>query len=199
MNETNLTDVLEEYALAAGGENDLNVLRQMTEKFPQYAADLQDFAAARAVLKYAPAPEISAADETRFHEIGLRNLRLILNVNTVSQKSLVSLTDSAKAKGLNRKSFAAALGLSVSLVQYLEKKRLAFATIPPKVIAKIAAVLETSEEAIAVYLNQLQDSGAQTSFKTETRAEEMPPKDFAEAVREDQTLSAEEKRKLLEL
>ena len=37
------------------------------------------------------------------------------------------------------------------------------------------------------------------SFKTETRAEELPPKSFADAVREDQTLTAEEKHKLLEM
>ncbi len=194
MNETILTDVLEEYALAAPHGFDQETLKQMCDKYPQFAADLKDFAAARAVIKYAPEVEISAADEARFQQIGMENLRTVLSE---SNNSLESLTDAAKAKGLNRSKFAAALGLSVSLVQYLEKRRLEFASIPQNVVAKIAEVLETGEELVANYLNQTAVSSASASFKTETRPEELKPKSFAEAVREDQQLSNEEKQRLL--
>ena len=195
MNEPNLTDVLEEYALAAPTEFDQQILRQMTEKYPQFAAELKDFAAARAVVKYAPEQEISASDEARYRQIGMENLRTILSENA---DSLESLTGAAKAKGLNRSNFADALGLSVSLVQYLEKRRLDFATIPKNVIAKIAEVLETGESLVANYLSQSAVSPANASFKATERPEERQPKSFAEAVREDQQLSAEEKRRLLE-
>jgi transcriptional regulator with XRE-family HTH domain len=158
-----------------------------------------DFAAARAVVRFSPEIELDFAEETKYREFGLKTLRAVLNEKVAPQTSLQSLTDAAKAKGMNKKGFAAALGLSVSLVQYLEKRRLAFASIPRNVIAKVAEILETSEETVSAYLNQQPDYAAQASFKTDTRAEEMPPKDFSEAVREDQTLSAEEKRKLLEL
>ena len=197
-NEMNLQEVLEEYAIAAGTENDHQILRQMSHKYPQYAEDLQDFAAARAVLKYAPPAELSADDEAKQREIGRQNLTAVLSELNAAP-ALASLTDAAKAKGLNRAKFAAAAGLSVSLLQYLEKRRLDFVSIPKIIIAKVAEVLETNAETVANYLNQSPISAANASFKTETRPEQLQPKSFADAVREDQQLSAEEKRKLLEM
>ena len=194
----NLEEVLEEYAAATPAGNDLKILRIAAEKYPQFADDLADFAAARAVVKHAPEEELTAEEEERFQESGLSNLRMVLS-SLNSAVSLQSLVETAKTKGLSRAKFAAALGLSPSLVIYLEKRRLAFTTIPKTIVAKIAQILETAEEKVADYLNQSPDYAGNMSFKTETRAETQPPKNFAEAVREDQQLSAEEKRKLLEL
>jgi hypothetical protein len=112
---------------------------------------------------------------------------------------LQSLTDAAKAKGMNRSKFAAALGLSVSLVQYLEKRRLDYASIPKTIVSKVAEVLETGEELVKDYLNQPPGLVTNASFKATERPEDLQPKSFAEAVREDQQLSNEEKRKLLGL
>ena len=200
INETNLQDVLEEYAISEPAENNLATLRQMIEKYPQFAAQLQDFAAARALIKYAPEEELNADEEARHRAIGPNNLRAVLSGKAVhAPTSLESLTDAAKTKGLNRSKFAAALGLSVSLVQYLEKRRLEFASIPRTVIVKVAEVLETGEELVANYLRLPPNLMRNASFKTNERPEEMQPKSFAEAVREDQALSGEEKRKLLDL
>lgn len=199
MSETNLVDVLEEYAMATPEGNDGQVLRSIVEKYPQFGTELEDFAAARAIVRYAPEPEFSATEEARYQEIGLNNLRKVLSGKATQQPALQSLTDAAKAKGLNRSKFAAALGLSVSLVQYLEKRRLDFASIPQAVVMKVAEVLQTGEETIAGYLNQSPDFAHGASYKTNARPDELQPKSFAEAVREDQTLSGEEKRKLLGL
>lgn len=202
MSEVNLEEVLEEYASETPGGNDLKILRSLTDKYPQHSDDLADFAAARAVARHAPEEELSAEEEERFAEAGIKHLRMVLSsLNAVGdgQSTLESLVEAAKAKGLNRSKFAAALGLSTSLVMYLEKRRLDFSSIPQTIVAKIAHVLETGEEMISAYLNQSQDYAANTSFKTETRAESLPQKSFAEAVREDQTLSAAEKRNLLSI
>jgi transcriptional regulator with XRE-family HTH domain len=197
MNELDLSEVLEEYAAATPLGNDPKILRQMSEQYPQFAEDLHDFAAARAVIRYAPEVEFSMEEESRYQKIGLQNLRSILNSSP--QAAVESLLETAKAKNLNRSKFAAALGLSVSLVQYLEKRRLEFASIPPKIIASIAEVLEIAEETVAKYLNQPPVAAANASYKAQERPVEIKPKSFAEAVREDQQLSPEEKRKLLEL
>ncbi len=202
MSETNLDEILEEYAAATPAGNDLQVLREVSEKHPQHADDLTDFAAARAVVKHAPEEEFSAEEEQRFAEAGLKNLRMVLGAlgePGATADALQSLVDAAKSKGLNRKSFAAAVGLSTSLVMYLEKRRLDFKSIPKTIVAKVARVLETGEELVSSYLNQPSDLATNMSFKTNTRAEDLPPKNFNDAVREDQQLSSEEKRKLLEL
>jgi hypothetical protein len=82
---------------------------------------------------------------------------------------------------------------------YLEKKRLEYSSIPQAIIKKISDVLETGEEIVSSYLAQTPDMAGEASFKTATRPEEVTLKSFAEAVREDQMLSAEEKKKLLDL
>lgn len=202
MSQTNLEEVLEEYAAATPTGNDLKILRSLTEEYPQYANDLTDFAAARAVVKHAPDEELSDEEERRFQESGMKNLRAVLSrvsSRGASQNALQSLVETAKAKGLNRLRFAAALGLSASLVQYLEKRRLDFASIPKAVIEKVAEVLEIGEQSVANYLNQPPSLATNASFKASERPEQLQPKNFAEAVREDQQLSAEEKRRLLEL
>lgn len=194
----NLEEVLEEYAAQTPLGNDLKILRSFSEKYPQFSEELADFAAARAVVKHAPEEELTAEEEAKLKESGLNNLRSVLD-SLNSAKVLISLVETAKTKGLNRAKFAAALGLSTSLVIYLEKRRLAFATIPKQIITKIAQILETGEETISGFLDQSPQFAENTSFKTESRPENQPPKNFADAVREDQQLSAEEKRKLLEM
>ena len=194
----NLEEILEEYAAETPTGNDLKILQTFSEKYPQFADDLADFAAARAVVKHAPEEELTAEEEAKLQESGLNNLRVILS-SVKPANALTSLVETAKTKGLNRAKFAAALGLSTSLVIYLEKRRLDFATIPQKIRTKISQVLEVTEESVANFLNQTSKYAADMNFKTETRPEAQPPKSFADAVREDQQLSAEEKRKLLEL
>ena len=202
MSEVNLDEVLEEYAAATPAGNDLKILQSAVETHPEYADELADFAAARAVVKHAPEEELSVEEEQRFAEAGLKNMRMVLSGLSESRATadaLNSLVDAAKAKGLNRKSFAAAIGLSTSLIMYLEKRRLDFASVPKTIVAKIARVLDIGEEFVSSYLNQPSDLTTNMSFKTNTRAEDLPQKNFSDAVREDQQLSAEEKRKLLEL
>ena len=202
MSETNLDEILEEYAAATPAGNDLKVLREVSDKYPHHSDDLTDFAAARAVVKHAPEEELSAEEEERFAKAGLKNLRMVLgklNESNASENALKSIVEAAKAKGFSRKSFAAAAGLSASLVMYLEKRRLDFSSIPKTIVAAVARLLETGEDLVSSYLNQPPDFVTGANYKTNTRAEELPPKNFAEAVREDQQLSAEEKRILLNL
>jgi len=203
MSEPNLDEILEHYAVETQSGNDLKILTESLEKHPAHAGDLADFAAARAIVKHAPDEELSAEEEERFSQAGLKNLRIILaSINqpdVAVDNSLQSLVETAKAKGLNRKSFATAAGLSTSLLMYLEKRRLEFSTIPNAVVEAIARLLDTGQDLVSAYLNQPPDFAAGASYKTNTRADDLPPKSFKDAVREDQQLSVEEKRKLLNL
>jgi len=198
MSESNLDEVLEEYAASTPDGNDLKVLQVISEKYPLHTEGLTDFAAARAVVRHAPEEELSAEEQLRFSKAGLKSLRMVLN-DTTTQNALQSLLEAAKAKGLNRRGFASAVGLSTSLVMYLEKRRLSFSSIPKTIVANVARVLEMGEESVSAFLNQPPDFALGASFKTNTRAEELQPKNFSDAVREDQQLSADEKRKLLNL
>lgn len=200
MKEITLTDVLEGYACETPAGNDQKILQKWIETYPQFANDLTDFAAARAIVKFAPEEEISAQNERRYEEMGLKNLRTILGKETSPQIEISSLADLAKAKGFNKAKFASAIGLSLSLLMYLEKKRLEAATIPRALIKRIADALETGEEIVSAYLSQPLSTATQASFKTASRPSgEAELKSFTDAVREDQTLSAKEKNELLQL
>lgn len=199
MIDMSLADVLEAYAVETPTGNDQQVLQKWMKKYPQYSAELMDFAAARAVVLYAPEEEISAEEEARYREVGLKNFQAFLSNSAAPQTVLSSLTASAAEKGLNKAKFAAAVGVSLSLLMYLEKKRLEFSTIPKAVVRKISDVIEAGEQQVAAYLSTPPEMQPQASFKTAIRPKEVKLKSFAEAVREDQILSPEEKKNLLDL
>jgi transcriptional regulator with XRE-family HTH domain len=202
MSDTTLDAVLEEYAAATPSGNDLVILRALSEKYPQFAGDLADYAAARAVLRHSPAEDLSRDEEHRYGELGLTNLQSVLgliNANSATQNALESLTETAKSKGLNRSKFAEALGLSTSLLTYLEKRRVDFSSIPKEIVATIAGILQVGEESVSAYLSGPRDLAPGASFKTGTRPQDLPAKSFSDAVREDQQLSAEQKKRLLQL
>jgi hypothetical protein len=167
--ERQLEDVLEGYAVETPTGNDREILKRWMKEFPDYAEDLMDFAATRATIKFSPEPVLTNEEEIRYKKSGLENLRSFLKNKEKKSESLSSLTDLAKSLGMNKGKLAATLGLSLSLVMYLEKRRLRFASIPNEIISRLAEALKTSEQAVAEYLLQGQRMATNTSFKSETR------------------------------
>jgi hypothetical protein len=195
-----LEDVLESYAIETRGENNNFVaLRQWMEKYPEYAQELMDFAAERSLIG-ASQSEISEQEVVRHLERSRQTLENFLaNRSQKTENSIESLTAAAQSIGMNKMKFASAIKLSLSLVMYLEKRRLQFATIPSQVIKRLAETLQTTEERIASYLDQQPDFAFNANFKAQERPEAAEQKDFAQAVREDQSLTKEQKEELLRL
>ena len=194
MTDATLTEVLEGYAIDTPEGNDQETLRRWMERHPEFAEELMDFAAARAYVRNVD--EGPLPDEERYAAIGLNVLKSVLGTEVTA---LNSLTEVAEAKGWKKPEFARKLGLSMSLLMYLEKRRVTIATVPKAIVAKIAELLETSEREIGAYLLQPPSMAGEASFKSQTRPEEERQKDFADAVREDQSLSPGEKQDLLSL
>jgi transcriptional regulator with XRE-family HTH domain len=193
MTEPTLMEVLEGYAAATPNGNDQEILHRWMEDHPQFAGDLMDFAAARAYVR--TVDDGPLADEDHYDEIGSNVLKEVLIRRDVTVPE--SLTAAAEGKGWRKPEFAQRLGLSLSLLMYLEKRRLLFSTIPKSLIGRIAELLETSEQVIAAYLAQPPSLAGEASFKTRTRPDEVRQREFADAVREDQTLSASDRQRLL--
>ncbi len=195
--EALLQSVLESYAAETPEGNDMAILKRWMTSHPEFAGELMEFAADRAEMEYLPDPEISPEDSTRFREHGLKLFNELFPASKKKSVSIHSLTALAKERGLNKESFAKAVGLSLSLIMYMEKRRLKAASIPDKIIKKTAEVLRSTKESVDEYLHGQPVAGA-LNYKADTRPEDKPQKEFADAVREDQTLSDEEKRSLLE-
>lgn len=195
-NEATLQRVLESYAAETPEGNDNETLKKWMSRYPEYANDLMDFAAERAHMSHLPDAESDEGELERFLEHGRQKFRQLLNTSKKKPSEISSLIGSAEEAGLDRSAFAKAVGLSISLVIYLEKRRVRAASVPSKVINGIAAAIGASAEAVRAYL-ELPEMAAGLNYKAEERPAEIGPKDFAEAVEQDQTLTPEEKKALL--
>ncbi|MGI8543461.1 MAG: helix-turn-helix domain-containing protein [Aridibacter sp.] len=191
-----LTEVLENFAFEASkiGERQ-TTLEKYIAKFPQFAWELKSFAIEKDLLEFSNLETISDAEKQDY----LAHSREILSnfLAEFDAPEISSLNALAKRLGMKKRDFAKRLGISISLLIYLEKRRLEFATIPNRFIKKIAEVLGQTENTISNYLNKTADFATGASFKTNERPQIGGQKSFAEAVREDQTLTEAEKRELI--
>lgn len=195
--------VLESYAYETPESVDRQaVLERYIKEFPQFTNELKSFAIERDLLKFSHLENISEAEKEEHRKASRETLRSFLERkgSTVAEEpEIKSLNLLAKSKGIKKIDLARRLGISISLLIYLEKRRLQLETIPQKFIKRIAEVLEQTENAIQAYLGQRADFATDASFKTEDRPQDIEQKSFTEAVRQDQTLSEKEKQELLKL
>jgi transcriptional regulator with XRE-family HTH domain len=194
-----LQDIFEAYSLDTPDGNNFDILQKYIEKYPQFESELLEFAKERSLLKFDTETEISAEEKSRFAEISRRNFERFWKQQNVQVQSIESLTAVAKNLGMKKSQFAEKVGLSFSLVTYLEKRGLEFQSIPIQIVKKVAEVLKLAEESVAVFLNQSSNFGTETNYKSTSRPDEAEKKTFAEAVWEDLDLTAEQKRQLLQL
>ncbi len=194
----NIVDLLEEMSIRAEKIGDRAALAEMMRTYPEHAADLQDAFVEMAVLEFAPERELTAAERSRYTQHSQELLRSLLSGPAPAAESIASLNNLAKEQGLSKAELAEKLGVSISLLMYLEKRRVQFSTIPKVLIGRIAAVLKVAEEAVATYLNA-PPSFAGASYKATERPEEQQAKAFAEVVSEDQMLTDEQRSQLLAL
>jgi hypothetical protein len=193
-----LSAVLEGYAAATPEGNDSAVLREWIRRHPDFADDLADFAASRTVMLYAAGPEPTIEEEERLRGLATERLAAVLGESR-GLKPIASILRRATELGYSKQSFAAAAGLSVSLVMYLEKRRLEFASIPRELVRRVAEIIGSAEESVAAYLRQGPDLAPAANYKASLMPGEVVEKSFADAVREDQVLSPEEKVELLKM
>lgn len=195
---TKLGEVLEGYAAATPDGNDSAILRDWIRRHPEFADDLADFAASRTVVLYCVDVEPTPGEEERDRERAGQRLAAALS-EMRRPNPIASLTGLAENKGLNKKAFADAAGLSLSLVMYLEKRRLEFGSIPRALIGRLATIIGTAEESVAAYLRQGPELAPDANFKASRMPSDVVQKNFADVVNEDQILSAEQKSELLKL
>ncbi len=195
---TKLGEILEGYAAATPDGNDSAILRDWIRRHPEFADDLADFAASRTVILYCVDVEPTPEEEERARERAGQRLAAALS-EMRRPIPIESLTGLAERKGMNKKAFADAAGLSLSLVIYLEKRRLAFESIPRALIGRLASIVSVAEESVAAYLRQGPELAPAANYKAARMPGEVVQKSFADAVREDQILSPEQKSGLLKL
>lgn len=195
MNE--LQDIFEAYSLASPDRNDFDILQKYIEKYPEFERELLDFAKERALLKFDLETEILPENKNRFSEISRRNFEKFWAAKQTQVQSIESLTATAKMLGMKKAEFARKIGLNPQQLFNLEVRQYIFSTIPQTLIETVAEVLQTAHETVENFLNQSPSVAA--NYKSETRPAEIRQISFSEAIKTDETLSAEEKERLLNL
>ncbi len=94
---------------------------------------------------------------------------------------------------------AKATGLSLQLLLSLEQRLVKSASIPRAVIERIAGTLKTSVESVSAYFEQSPQFLSGASYKSSSQPEIGEQREFADLVREDMKLTAEEKKQLLDV
>lgn len=188
-----LQEILEGYAMETPGGNDPSVLRRWIEVHPEHADALMAFAADRALVE-------SGTDDLTEEETAAARRRGHAALESFFSKeksaAITSLTGMAEERGLNKQAFAQAVGMTISLIVLFEKRRVKAASVPRKVLERVASTVDTTAEAVRAYLERPQIAPS-ASYKAEERPEEQPQQDFAEAVRGDTGLTEEQKAELI--
>ncbi len=193
-----VADVLESYAIAASGRNDFNILKEWVERYPQFAEELIEFAAECTIDDRTPDQPVSAELERIDRDAARARLSVALH-NRRDVQPITSLIGLAKKERRSMQSFAAAAGLSVSLLMHLERRRVEFASIPGQLVRRLAELLSVGDEAVAEFLRLGPDRAPEMSYKADLMPLPVVQKSFADVVREDQMLSREQKLELLNL
>lgn len=195
MNE--LQDIFEAYSLASPDKNNLDILQKFIAEYPQFERELLEYAKERAMLKFELETELSEAEKMRVAELTRRNFRKYWAEKTAQSQQIESLTGEAKKLGMRKSEFAKRIGLNAVQLYNLEIRAYVFSTVPKSLIEKVAETLNTAKETVAAFLSQPPSLAA--NFKSRTRPEDFKQISFTDAIKQDDTLSAEEKERLLNL
>lgn len=137
----------------------------------------------------------SAVDEAVSDEDKNFIENLLARSRAVSGEPLADLRDEAEKKGVAREDLLTALGVSETLMRKLERRNLK--EIPEWVEKKIAEILNLSRESLRAFFALPPALPKAARYKSKHTPQAQPKQSFAEAVRRDPELSAEEKQKLL--
>lgn len=197
-NQESQFDEIAQDMLATEPALDAPTLARWTRRYPQFAVQLAELAAHLMLADYLPDPPHIRPDAARRQRANETRRRIEQERRAQPEEANApSLTSLLGAYNGTRAEFAAALGLSSLLVRKLENRFLTYASLPPAFLARVAAVLNRTQAAVEAYL-QLPPQMPSANFKAQSRPALPAQQDFADAVRTDLTLTANQKAALLD-
>lgn len=195
--------VLEEYAATSDGPSYL-MLVDWVRRYPQYTRELTNFTAAWTLAAPVSPPSIDTREEhatTLTRHVGI--VRSMLDSQTEAaqmvDEAITGLVAEAQAKGLSRRRLAAALDLSIPLVDKLDRRLLRYTSIPAEIIDAVAGTLNRGRASVESYLQGAPLLPVGASYRADEAPALPPQEEFADAVRSDDQLVSKRKRELLEM
>ena len=195
-----LDDILFEF-VGAMDRPDWATVQQWMARYPYYAREISDFAAAWTLSEHMPVnPETEAIPLEHWTAIGLRAFERAVAEDRASygaSAALTSLIAAAKQQTLNANQLAEQTGLSRTLLMKLDQRLIAAATIPSGLVRRLADALNAPREAVAAYLAQPATLAAGVQYKAESAPTVQPQESFAQAVEADKQLKPGQRETLL--
>lgn len=192
-----LDKIFAEYEKATETGESSSILQMFVRKYPQYERELTNFAAMRFLVNNTPDEPISLTENEQISVLTNKILDTIHSNQTKPIQSIESLITAAKNLGMKKIEFAKRIGLNPSQLYNLEIRRYIFSTIPNGLVETVAETLQTTRETIESFLNLTPSVAA--NYKSQDRPDEIKQVSFAQAIKEDETLSTEEKERLLNM
>jgi hypothetical protein len=207
-NQPSLDEVIEAY-MASTANPDNDSLSEWITRYPQYSRELMDFAAHWGLIDTLPpheAPNQEAEEEalvsrgrSMFRDVWQRELKN-QKAEQRRERPIVSLRVEAERCGMHIDQFTEKAELSPSIIEKLDQLAFDFSSIPQKVIENLARAIGHSFGIVALYLQGKTGLTSTARYTAgQTRRREESKEDFFEAIRSDQTMSEERRRKWLTL
>lgn len=205
-----LEDVLDAFVASAAGP-DSAPLAEWIRRYPQYERELTEFAASWSLMRsLPPSPDAEEVDEETLVLRGMSVVQNLLHKQQLAQAAapattvvpFVSLVAEGRARGLAPRQLAQAAGIGEIVLRKLDRRLIAFGRLPREasdaLVAALAAALERGTESVARYLQQGPVFAA-AAHRAEQAPQLADPEDFFDAVRNDPTMTDEQRARWLAL
>ena len=198
-----LEDVFQEFLMLADTP-DASTLETMVAKYPQYAADLTDFAVEWAMQDMLPGDAMEFAEVEAEDVVGEGMSQAVAKAMDRLHEGLAGSEPEAVPDpfhgrvAADLKALAKSLGLDKTLVAKLRDRRIEAVGIPKRLVSGLAEQLEVSFDAMMGHLQGPPVLSMGASFKAKGKPEATGKESFAQAVERSQ-LSDDDKQRLTDL
>lgn len=200
-----LEDVLDAF-VASGADPNSASLAKWIRRYPQYERELTEFAASWSLMRWLPpSPDAEEVDE---ETLVLRGMSVVQNLlhrkeqaaaPTATEAPIASLLDEGRSRGLTPRQLARAAGIGEILLRKLDRRLVRYASIPHEAVEALAVAIQREDETVTRYLQQGPTFAAAAQHRAEQAPELAEPEDFFAAVRNDPTMTAEQRARWLAL
>ncbi len=184
-----------------------DILTEFMRRYPNHADELMNYAATANIVEHSSATQDDAAQENLIVKRGMEIFSTLLATQSLATQGgitqdsapLTGLRATAEAQGLTMQTFAARTNLSLPVLLKLERRLIRFASIPRAAIEGIAAAINQTYEAVAIYLQGESRFAPAANFLAKESPQMPEAQDFYEAIEKDLMMNDSQKREWLEL
>lgn len=199
MTRAELDEILLEF-VATDDLPDWTAVQEWMQRYPKYAHEIAEFAAAWILSETMPAnAETAAMSQEHWLDASRRGFERAVAESRAeyAPATLTSLVKAAQNAGKDLAALAGELQISEPLLLKLERRLLTASTIPTRFIGELARALHTSTESVSAYLTQPARLATGAQYRAEKAPRVQAQESFAQAIQNDRSMSQAERERLL--